>query len=305
MITIGLIALSLSQLLVNPAPRAWHATPALRPLTEAEAWDYAVARSDAIGVGRIRSVRQASPEVAAPVDLGVVYRTTYELSFLPARWLKGRMPVTTQSLRCSRDRLRTGDEDTALEGLIDKLVLVFLLAADDGLHVFESPEVSQDGLFLIPENELDEIADRIALAERRNSLDSLVAAADLVVIGASMPGETSPCRAAGRNARCSLLGIEERLAGMNVETRIVAYGMHGALPAGRSLFFLRRTEEGFYETVPFYAGILPIQGQSVPLLGMGTSEVDFEIRRIARLLANPEPIAPFAPTTVGGVDSTR
>jgi hypothetical protein len=299
LIATTLLAVLLSQALVNPAPRAWESTPTLRPLTEAEAWDYTVAGSDAIGIGRIRDVQVVSAEPPATAGIGQIYRGAYELSFLPSHWLKGTLPRTSQILLCSRDRLHTRNYDVPLEETIDEPVLVFLRESEGRLYLFESRAGYQGGVFRIDPDEIEDLKEMVDGAVKRSSLDSLVGAADLVVIGTPIVGETRPCRAEGRNANCSLLEIEETLAGTSLESRIVAHGMHGALPMERSIFFLKLTGEGVHGTVPFYGGILPIRGDRVPDLNMGVSEAGFEIRRIARLLATPEPIPPFTPTRVG------
>jgi hypothetical protein len=192
-----MIVLVLSQALVNPAPRAWEATPTLRPLTEEEAWDHAVASSDAIGVGVIRDVRLISAEPPAIAGIGMIYRGAYELSFLPDRWFKGSPPRTTQTLLCSRDRLHTREYDTTLEETIDEPVLVLLRESEGDWYLFESRQGHRGGVFRVAANEIEELEELVAETQKRNSLDSLVAAADLVVIGTPVLGETSPCRAAG------------------------------------------------------------------------------------------------------------
>jgi hypothetical protein len=293
------IALILSQVLVNPAPQAWESTPTLRPLSDGEAWDLTVSRSEAIGIGRIVDTRLLSPEPPPGAGIGGIYREAYELSFLPTEWFKGPLPRTTQTILCSRDRLHTRRYDTALDESIDQPVIVFLQQSGADWYLFESPHGYQGGVFEIDPAELDDLRLAVAEAQTGSSLDSLVARSDLVVVGTPVLGAASPCRAAGRNAQCSLLEIEDVLTGFTTEKRLVAYGMHGALPMERSIFFLRLTDEGVYETVPFYGGIMPIQGDRVDFLDMGFSEVDFEIRRIARVLATPEPIPPFTPTSFG------
>jgi hypothetical protein len=289
------IAIVVSQVLVNPAPRAWDSTPILRPQTTQGTWDYTVSKSDAIGVGRILNTRLLSPEPPPGTGIGVLFREAHELTFLPDEWLKGPLPLITQTVLCSRDRLQTRDYDTTLDQPIDDTVLIFLRRSGTEWYLFEGRYGYQGGVFRIEPSEVEAIGIDVAEAEKGSSLDSLVARSDLVVVGTPVVGRTEPCRAAGRNANCSLLEIEERLAGVATEQRIAAYGLHGALPTGRSLYFLRRTEEDVYETVPFYAGVMPIRGHGVDALDMSLSEAGFEIRRIDRVLNTPEPIPPFTP----------
>lgn len=298
MIPLLLAPILLGQVLVTPTSLAHIFKPTVRPLTIEERWDYSVARSTAIGVGTVREIRLASPEPPPQSGIGVLYRETYRITIQPGQWWVGGQGPVAFEVIVSATRLKTDVYQSVPEVDPRREYVFFLEEFDSNWYLLESDYGFQGGIVEVGDQDLDLLEEAVLSSRRRHSLDSLIARSDLIVIGTPAVGKLSDCPTPARaEAKCSVIQVESYLMGSQLSREINAFNLFGALPAVRSLLFLREVNNGIYETVPVYGGMLLIQNNQIENLGMALDVARSEIMRLAKIINVPDLLPPLEEDT--------
>jgi len=238
-----------------------------RPLSRDELLELAVSESDAIGVGRVAGVHDTLANVVNGVGIPV-RSMTVEIS----EWLLGR-PGTSAIEVCvpSADSSPLFSDILLTQGLSDRQAVFFLDRAGAGwsLRAYPDPPAVQ---FLESRSAALSVSDlRRAIA--RQSPDSLMARADLIVVG-SRGEQASRCPSGALERECVTVRVKNVLAGGPAPDSLRAYSvMMGHIPAGDALYLLKRMPVGDFETVGFRSGSLSIKSGRVDQWGLTLDQV--------------------------------
>jgi hypothetical protein len=138
-------------------------------------------------------------------------------------------------------------------------VVLFLFEGRASLYLNTGPDRPWGGaLVLEPSTEAATIAD-VERALQRQSLDSLVAAASLGIVGraVSRPLPHPPVRV---NAPCVTVAIDTVLFGTPAGPMIPVYCLSDYVPSEPAVLLLRRDPDGLFHPVGFSAGIMRLSG---------------------------------------------
>jgi hypothetical protein len=241
-----LIALTVSVWFIPALAMTWPAP--LRKLTGDEWLELAVSEADAVVTATVSSYRDstASAWVSQSVLLHVisVLKGNLEAAEVHAGVIDGDLP----------EPLATHLVENRQIGV----VFAFLRRSDDDWLLNGSPEGVAGGLLPVKQEEVGAVQARITAQLHRLSLDSLVTRADLIVVAHRLSGG-APCNVAGRPWSCPTVAVERVLVGTERARTIRAYSVVlGYISEGPNVFFLRRVDEGLYETIGFALGSVPI-----------------------------------------------
>lgn len=249
----------------GPLADVGHATtwlPPSRPLTQDEKLELAVSESDAIGFGYVAAVRETIVDVVG--GTGIPARS---LTLRPTEWLWGAPGGSAMAVGFSAtDHSSLFSELLVASGLDTRPACFFLKHLRSGWALRDYPDPPP--LQLLTQGEAGAMRQRIRRIIALQSPDSLLARADLVVLG--VRGETDARCATSRGVReCAPVSVKEVLAGPSVSDSIVVYGvMLGQMPPGEALYLLRKMPDGLYETVGFRSGSLPVRSGKVERWGL-------------------------------------
>lgn len=250
-LTAGLIAVAAPQ-----APVPAHATsyiPAERDISEDEVLQRSISDADVVCIGRILSIRDTITSSGYPYS---------ELLLEPKRVLKGRVGAQVVKVafilagmgesvhgQVARRLARTGPFEA----------LAFLTEYQGSLLIDTSPVEFAQGLLEVTPATRMAVESRVMRQVRAQSVDSLVARADMAILG-TWQGGFSPCSNGGRPGRCKDIVVDSVITGHVVEdTAQVALAYAQDIPLGQSLFFLERRQDGVHELVQFKAGVHPVK----------------------------------------------
>ena len=246
--------------LAIPIAVAAHATtwiePA-RPLSQNESLELAVSECDAIGVGRITAVHDTLANVVHGVGIPV-RSMTLEVS----EWISGTPGTSVVEVGVpSADNSPLFSDILLTQRLSDRHAMFFLNRAGTGwsLRAYPDPPAVQ---FIEPGAASLAVANvRHAIA--RQSPDSLMARADLIVVGSS-DQQASRCPSSAPERECVTVQVSNVLAGGPAPDSLRVYSVVvGEIPAGEALYLLKRMPAGEYETVGFRSGSLSIRSERV------------------------------------------
>jgi hypothetical protein len=235
-----------------------------RTLTADEKLELAVSESDAVGFGFVVGVHDTIVDVVG--GTGIPARS---LTLRPTEWLMGE--AGGQALEVG---LAAGDNSPLFSdllttrGLDSRTALFFLEKHGLGwtLRAYPDPPPLQ----LTEPPELGQTRERVLRAIARESPDSLLRRADVVVVGRREAD--SSCSSGTRE--CAPVSVSRVLVGTNVPPSIrVASVMLGHMGSGDALYLLRASTDGVYETVGFRNGSLPVHAGIVDRWGISVDKV--------------------------------
>ena len=135
---------------------------------------------------------------------------------------------------------------------------------DDDWLIIEAPHIYGGGALLLDAQSEVLEEKKVRKAIERLSVDSLASRSDLIVIcDADSHGHGTLAPIYGMNRPCRLLGIEQRLLGVEPRDMIPVYSVMGGIKPRRSVLFLKAMPGGVYELVSFHAGQDEIEGSQV------------------------------------------
>ena len=241
-----------------------------RPLSDDEKLALSVSMSKAIVIAQVLQVRDSVFEVPLVRDgAPVVDRVSYiDVAIRPIRWLKGSQGPA--DLHVGMIPMTDGQ---AMRGILPAasapgLVRVFFLERRSGSWNPSSyPGGYNQGRLVHLDGPTEDTAETRAIEAMvaRQSLDSLLLRADLVVLGRRDPlPRACPCR----------VRVDSVLVGSApADTILVCSPLRSAVQAGPAVHFLRRLSSGQYETIDFYAGCDPVQADTLAHLGIPLRQV--------------------------------
>ena len=245
-----------------------------RPLSEDEKLALTVSQADAIVIARVMQSRDSTLEGPPLVEGGPVGRLPYkDVTLLPSRWLKGGANPGQVHVGLI-DRMDVVWDDIArLARTGEPIVGVFFLRrVPDRWMISDYPAGYNKGHLVRLDKPTDETPETRAVEAMvaRQSLDSLLIRADLVILGYRRP--LSPC-----------VRVDSVLAGCApADTIHVDSPVAMAVDPGPAVFFLRRVAPNQFETVDFRAGSIPVSADTLVRLGIPLRQV---FRRAAELRA--------------------
>ena len=258
-----------SGILLAPAPQARATTwlPPARPLTADETLDLAVSESDAVAVGNVVAIRDTIVDMVG--GTGIPSRS---LALHVTELLSGAVPGIDLAVGVSpADDASQYAELLARPELRSRQALFFLRRSPSGWVFREYPD--PPSLQLPPPEALAAAVAGVRRAVARQSPDSLLARADLVVLGSRGPLD-SRCAETGVVRECATVTVREVLAGPAApESLRVTSAVVGHMPAGDAVYVLRRLRDGLYETVGFRSGSLSVRDGRVERWGLSVDEV--------------------------------
>ncbi len=230
-----------------------------RPLADDEKLALTVSQSDAIVIACIRQVRDSTIELRSDPESGSTDHVSYvDVALVPLQWLKGdpepgdlhvgMFPTMDRVLDEVQRRLREGS----------LTAMFFLRRSPRGWMISDDPNGFRTGSLLVldqPTSATHDIA-AVRAAVARQSLDSLLVRADLVVVG--HPDLTS-----------SRVHVDSVVVGESPGVSIrVDSPVWGVVQPGRSVLFLRRLAPDRFETLDFFAGSVPMKSDSLERQGI-------------------------------------
>lgn len=249
-----------------------------RPLSDTERLALTVSKADGIVIASVVGMRdstfQGSPIIEGDNSSSELL-PYQDLVLHPHRWIKGDAgPGDLHVTLISRMDL-VGDDiarATTAGGAITGIF--FLRRTPKGWGVEDYPVGYNRGHLarLDAPHARTPALDAIEAMAARQSLDSLLLRADLVVVG---HWKLAPRGAHGRPLYADSLIIDQILAGSESERAIVVTSpVIGAVDVGRAgVFFLRRQSAARYEPLDLFAGDAPLQGDSLLRLGIRLDRV--------------------------------
>ena len=235
-----------------------------RPLSDDEKLALTVSQSDAIVVARVTDIRGAVMEVPSIV-MGApsTERTRFpfiEVELQPIRWLKG--PQEPDDLHIGMHQFDVALGDLGRAKNEEFIGVFFLWRAPSRWMIQDYPGGYNKGHIVRLERPTGETAETRAIEAMvaRQSLDSLLLRADLVVLGY----RDSVPQACPRRVRVDSVLVGRAPA----DTILVCSPFLLAVQAGPAVHFLSRLSSGQYETIDFYAGCDPVQADTLARLGI-------------------------------------
>jgi hypothetical protein len=259
------VVVACSAELLTSAPRAttW-LTPA-RALTADEKLELAVSESDAVGLGYVVGVHDTIVDVKD--GTGIPARS---LTIRPTEWLMGEAngPALEIGLAAG-DNSPLFSDLVMTPGLESRTALFFVEKQRSGWTLRSYPDPAP--LQLIDRDALGQTRERVLRAVGRESPDSLLARADVVIVGRRGEADSS-CSSGTRE--CVPVSVTQVLIGSGVARSIrVASVLLGHIPPGDALYLLRAAPGGIYETIGFRNGSLPVRAGIVDRWGLSVDKV--------------------------------
>ena len=264
-----------------------------RPLTEDEALENAVTRSDAIVIGTVTKahtdISDRNGEAAA---LSEVRLQVAEIRKGKPNWRQiivrdGAVPILTSM---SKLGIRLNDSVVMFLHHGKQPSPEFWVGDNqDTMHIMypvQSPHGVAGGM-----RRLDSPAGRNILAKLEHiqaslTLEAMTRDADLVIIGRPLSA-SGPCVRFEQPSQCRLWEIETVLKGQESRDSIPAFGLTRLAfpqPPGSQILFLRQSHGQTYEIMHFRRGLVGIHDNYVPEFDMGLSDVMMRITRAGRSL---------------------
>ncbi len=230
-----------------------------RSLTDDEKLSLTVSQSDAIVIASVREVRDSTFELRSDPESASSEGVSFvAVTLTPQQWLKGEPEPGDLHVGMfpTMDRVLDDVQRCFREGPVT--AVFFLRRSPRGWMVSDDPGGFLTGRLLVLDQPTSGTPELPALraAVARQSLDSLLTRADLVILG--HPGARSSCV----RVDSVVLG-EPPGATIHVESPV-----WGVIEPGESVLFLRRLGPGTFETLDFFAGSVPFQSDSLVRQGI-------------------------------------
>ncbi len=243
----------------------------LRPLSSEEWQALFVSEADGIVVGRVVGLR----DTAATGD----WELREKLVIRPSRWLKGNGPLEDFPVTLGNGpQLRSSDDDAS--PVLDSLArsrasfagIFYLFRRRGAWEIYPQPRGLLDGSFVRLDDPAAETRKTRAVERMvaRQSLDSLLARADLVIVGRNLGWPGAGLHLPG----CNDIWVDSVLVGADPGGPIPACSpLLMPIDGDPTVFFLRRLPAGRFEYLDFRAGYAPLKGDMLARFGVPLSEI--------------------------------
>jgi hypothetical protein len=233
-----------------------------------------------VGIGEVSAVTDTIADFNAVDNTGIAVQF---VTLKIRRWLKG--DPGTMTVRAGVSPLdgnpilsSSGERLATIQGTARPLLLM-LRAAPDGWVLCDGPDPAGAGLRLIAPDETAIVERDVRRILAHQSVDSLLAQADLVLVGRL--SAIQPC-AAGSGLRCANIIISKTLAGNPAASTVLVYApLIADVPQGEALYVLRESA-GHWEPLGYQAGIQSIREGRAHLWMLSPSAIQERLATLGR-----------------------
>lgn len=253
------------------------------PLTDTEWLEYDISGADAIGIGCIVAIHDSIVDVAADRS-GIPTRA---LSLRVTKWLKGAPGSAALRVGVSvLDAQPLRGEDLSSIARSDRKVAIMLRRLTEGWGLADGPDPGGPGMRVVPPGKTRDFERQLRTLIARQNVDSVLARAELVVVGRCV--DSAPCSPTNGH-RCARVVVEQALAGAPASDTISVFTpLVGDIPTGRAVFFVRSVPgDGCYETVGFQAGCQSFDAERARRWGLSIDDIRSRLRRDGRAVDQP------------------